>query len=152
MIALHLAVLATASQVVRPSPRTNALLLAGYGAVVVLAHRAVGFTGDENGLWSLFDQGNDFPGDFGRNVFPGSIGLGVIMLVLGVGVAALASRVSDARLAVGGWVLLVVSMLALVFVAAPRVDGWLGLRPTSIAMFLVVAFTLISPRPEPDPQ
>jgi thiosulfate dehydrogenase [quinone] large subunit len=145
MIVLHLAVLATAVQVNRPSLRVNGLVLAGYGVVVALAHREAPLAGDENALWSLFDQRNDFPGDFGRNVFPGSVLLGVVLVGLGLLLAFAAPKLPVAQARAAGWVLLVLTLLALVVVAAPRIEGWWGIRPSNIAMVLVAAFTLISP-------
>jgi hypothetical protein len=151
MIALHLAILVTAVQVARPSMRVNGLVVAGYGMIVALAHREAGLTGDENSLWSLFDQGNDFPGDFGRNVFPGSILLGLIIVALGLAVAFGGPKLSTAQARTLGWVLLGASLLVLVLVAAPRTEGWAAIRPSNVAMIAVAALTLISPagrRPE----
>jgi hypothetical protein len=145
MIALHLAILVTAVQTPRPSLRVNGLVLSGYGAIVALAHREAGLTGDENSLWSLFDQRNDFPGDFGRNVFPGSILLGLLLFVLGLAVAFGAPKLPAAQARAVGWVLLGASVLVLVFVAAPRTEGWAAIRPSNVAMIAVVALTLISP-------
>lgn len=147
MAALHLAVLATASQVERPPVRTSGLVMAGYGLVIAAAHAGAGLIGDENGSWSLFDQANDFPGDFGRNVFPGSILLGLLLVAFGAAVVVGAGRLPVERVRAMGWALLAGSVLALVFVAAPRVEGWLGVRSSTIAIVLVVAFAMISPRP-----
>jgi hypothetical protein len=149
MIALHLAVLVTAVQVSRPSLRVNGLVLAGYGVIVALAHREAGFGGDENATWSLFDQRNDFPGDFGRNVVPGSILLGLLLLALGLAVAFGAPKLPDGQARVAGWALLGVTLLVLIFIAAPRTEGWWGIRPSNIAMIMVAAFTLISPTVTP---
>jgi hypothetical protein len=145
MVGLHLAVLVTAVQVTRPSLRVNGLVVAGYGVIVALAHRAAGVTGDENATWSLFDQRNDFPGDFGRNVFPGSVSLGLLLVVLGLAVAFGAPKLPAAQARAAGWALLGVTLVVLVFVAAPRSEGWWGIRPSNIAMVMVAAFTLISP-------
>jgi hypothetical protein len=153
MIGLHLAILFTAASTVRPSLRSIGIVLSVYGVLVALAHRSAGLTGDENSVWSLFDQSNDFPGDFGRNVFPGSILLGIVFIVLGATVAALAGRMDPNRFRVPGLVLGTVSMLVLVFAAAPRVEGWLGLRSTSTAMLLVLAFAMALPAaPAPNPE
>ena len=145
MIALHLGILFTAATSRLPSLRTTGFVVAGYGVLVVAAHRAAGLGGDENDVFSLFEQSNDFPGDFGRNVFPGSIAAGLGFLVIGAALAAASPRVDAAKLRVAGLTLAVASLLVLVFAAAPRVEGWLGLRPSSIAMVGVVALALIKP-------
>lgn len=149
MIALHLAVLATTSTRPRPSLSSRGLVIAGYGVIVALTHRTAGFTGDENKVFALFDQRNDFPGDFGRNVFPGSILLGLIFIALGLGVAFALPRVAAGHSMVIGWVTLAVSLALLVFVSTPRTEGWLGMRNSSVAMLAVLALTMIDPARRP---
>lgn len=147
MIGLHLAVLATTATVSRPSVSSRGLVVAGYGVIVALAHRTAGFTGDENKLFALFDQRNDFPGDFGRNVFPGSILLGIVFVVLGLAVAFALPRLKESASVIIGFVTLAASLGLLVFVSTPRTEGWLGMRNSSVAMLAVLALALISPRP-----
>jgi len=80
-------------------------------------------------------------------VFPGSILLGLLLVALGAAVAVGAGRLPVERARAMGWALLTGSALALVFVAATRIGGWLGGRTSTIAVMLVVVFATISPRP-----
>ena len=95
MIALHLAILMTAPTARPPRVRSAALVTAGYGVVVVIAHLGAGLTGDGNADFNLFSQSNDLPGDFGRNVFPGSILLGLLLVALGAVVFVLRDQLAD---------------------------------------------------------
>lgn len=150
MIAVHLALLATTATVPRPSVSSRGLVVAGYGVIVALTHRAAGLTGDENKVFSLFDQPNDFPGDFGRNVFPGSILLGIVFVAIGLVVAFALPRLEPSATVIIGWVTLAASLVLLVFVSTPRTEGWLGMRNSSVAMIAVLAFALISPARRPE--
>lgn len=139
MFALHLAILVMAPALRSTPPRVMAAVVAGYGVVVGLAHTSGGFTGD--GSFTLFEQSNDFPGDFGRNVFPGSIALGVLL----VGVAAVVWVAKDqlgerARMAGYGLV-----GLAALLLLTYRDDGLLiglGSRATTAAVLAALGLSL----------
>ncbi len=139
MIALHLAILISAP-VLRPTTaRVMAGVTVGYGVVVVLAHLSGGITGD--GSFTLFEQRNDFPGDFGRSLFPGSIGLGLIFVALGVGLWFLDDAPRATRRAVG-WAIVA---LAGILLATYGTDGLLirlGSRATSAAVLAATGLCL----------
>lgn len=113
MIALHLAILVTAPNQRPTSQRIAAAATAVYGVVVVLAHRAGGFAGD--GSFTLFEQRNDFPGDFGRNVFPGSIALGVLFVALGIAAWVLAGRAAHLARPIGYGLVAVAALLLVTY-------------------------------------
>ncbi len=139
MIALHLAILISAP-VLRPTAaRVMAGVTVGYGVVVALAHLSGGITGD--GSFTLFEQSNDFPGDFGRNVFPGSIGLGLVFVAVGVGLWFLGDAPVATRRAVG-WAIVALAGLLL---ATYGTDGLLirmGSRATSAAVLAAAGLCL----------
>lgn len=139
MIALHLAVLALAPSVRATSARMAGACAAAYGLVLVLAHTAGGITGD--GSFTLFEQKNDFPGDFGRNIFPGSIALGLLFIVVGLAVWALAGRpATDRRIA--GYILVAVSALLLVTYGTDGLILHLRSRATTAAVLAAVGLSL----------
>lgn len=110
MIALHLAILAMAPGMRTVPPRVMGACAAGYGAIVALAHTSGGLTGDRS--FTLFEQLNDFPGNFGRSLFPGSITLGILFIALGAAVWVVSSR-SASILPVAGYALVGVSAVLL---------------------------------------
>ncbi len=144
MIALHLAILVLAPTLRATSPRVAGACVAGYGVVVAAAHPAGGFTGD--GSFTLFEQANDFPGDFGRNVFPGSIALGVLLIVVGV-LAWVLTDLPRPGVQTAGYGLVGVSALLLL---TYRSDGLLiGLqsRATTAAVLAAVGLALATSSP-----
>lgn len=147
MILVHLAILVTATAQ-RPVPRR---LMAGatalYGVVLMLAHTSGGFAGD--GSFSLFDQKNDFPGDFGRNVFPGSIALGVVLVVVAVAAWLLADRLAGV-VSIVGYVLVAVSALLLLTYDQ---DGLLiGLHSKASTVVVLAALGLALSAPSVGPR
>lgn len=142
MAALHLAILVLAPAIRRPPARVVAAVAAAYGVVVAFAHTSGGFTGD--GSFTLFDQGNDFPGDFGRNVFPGSIALGLLLIIVAAAVWFLAGRNVSERKYLGFGLVGVAALLLLTY----RSDGLiiaLHSRATTAAVLAALGLALALP-------
>jgi len=139
MIALHLAILAMAPGMRTVPPRVMGACAAGYGAIVALAHTSGGLTGDRS--FTLFEQANDFPGDFGRNLFPGSIALGILFIALGAAVWVASSR-SASILSVAGYALVGVSAVLLLTYGSDGLLLRLGSRATTAAVVAAVGLSL----------
>jgi len=138
MVVLHLAILATARSA-RPTTTAAALIgLAAYGAVVAAAHTG-GFT---DTAFTLFDQGNDFPGDFGRNVFPGSVALGLLLAAVALGVA-LVRRARPRAGPTVGVVLVAAAAVALLGYDRSGLLVGLGSRASTAAVVAGVGLVLI---------
>lgn len=138
MVGLHLAILVMAPSLRPTPPRVMAAVTAGYGVVVALAHTSGGFTGD---AFTLFEQRNDFPGDFGRNVFPGSLALGSLLVVIAA-VAWVAIGPLGSRVRAAGYGLVGVSALLLL---TYRDDGLLiglGSRASTAAVLAALGLAL----------
>jgi hypothetical protein len=143
MVALHLAILVTASSARRQSGSTMALVTVGYGVLVGIAHAGAGFTG--SGDWLLFDQANDVPGELGRGILPGSIALGLAFVVIGLVAFGLADRVPADRLRPLGWITVAVAVgLLLTYRQGGLVIG-LGSRPGSAAVLGALGLALARP-------
>lgn len=150
MAALHLAILALAPAATPTPRRAMAVGTAAYGVVVALAHTSGGLAGD--GSFTLFDQANDLPGDFGRNVFPGSIGLGLAFVALAAVAWIVSTRAGSAAAAVGFGLVGLAAVLLLTY----GEDGLLirlGSRASTAAVIaaLGLALTAASPAPHPTP-
>ncbi|MGI8939301.1 MAG: hypothetical protein ACR2JF_14035 [Iamia sp.] len=139
MVALHLGILVLAPALRPTPPRVAAACVAGYGVVVGLAHTSGGLTGD--GSFTLFEQRNDFPGDFGRNVFPGSLALGGLLVLLGVAVWIVADR-TPATAPAAGFGLVAVAALLLVTYGEDGLLLRLGSRATTAAVVAAVGLAL----------
>lgn len=151
MVALHLAILALAPATRRTAPVIMAACLAGYGVVVALAHTSGGLSGD--GTFTLFEQSNDLPGDFGRNIFPGSIALGLLLVAVAVGAAAL-TRTRPQMTTGAGWVLVAVAAILLVTYGEDGLLVGLGSRATTAAVLAAAGLSLTTARrraPSGDP-
>ena len=139
MIALHLAILISAPVLRATTVQVMAGLTVGYGVVVALAHLSGGITGD--GSFTLFEQRNDFPGDFGRNVFPGSIGLATVFVAVGVGLWFLRDAPMATRRAVG-WVIVAVAGVLLGSYGTDGLLIGLGSRASSAAVLAAAGLCL----------
>jgi hypothetical protein len=143
MIALHLAILVTTPRARTQSARTMAAVTAGYGVVVAIAHAGAGFTGA--GDWRLFDQDNDFPGDWGRGTFPGSIAVGLGFVVLGVAGWFAAERLADRQRRLIGWATVAVgAALLLTYRDGDLIIG-LGARAGSACVLAALGLALALP-------
>lgn len=143
MMALHLAVLATAPTARRQAASTMAVVAAGYGLALAAVHAGAGFTGE--GSWNLFSGGNDIPDEWAAGTFPGSIAVGLFFVVLGVGGWFVATRV-DERLRVRvGWAVVALSAL-LVLTRDPGglVVGF-GARPANLCIAAALGLALAVP-------
>jgi hypothetical protein len=150
MIALHLAILVTASTARPQTARTMGAVTAGYGVLVAVNHLGAGFTGD--GDWVLFSQANDLPGDWGRGTFPGSIALGLGFVVVGVVAWSMAERVSEQQRRFAGWALVgLAGVLLLTYDQGGLIIG-LGSRAGNACMLaaLGLALAVESRAPAPD--
>lgn len=145
MIALHLAILVTAPTARVQSARATAVVVAVYGVVVAIAHAGAGVSGA--GDWLLFDQANDFPGDWGRSTFPGSIALGVAFVALAAIVWAVAPRPCPHRGRILGWVLIGVAACLLFSYRSDGLVIGLGSRAGSAAMLAALGLSLAVPPP-----
>jgi len=143
MIALHLAILVTASTARPQSARTMAAITAGYGVLVAIVHAGAGLTGD--GDWNLFSQGNDLPGEWGRGTFPGSIAIGVIFVGLGVAGWFVAERVPEQQRRIIGWALVAVSALLLLTYEQGGLIIGLGSRPGNACILAALGLALAVP-------
>jgi hypothetical protein len=140
MIALHLAILVTTPTARPQLARMMAVITAGYGVIVAVAHAGAGFSGD--GDWVLFSQGNDLPGDWGRGTFPGSIALGLLFVVLGAAGCLAGDRLSSTEQRVVGWGLIAVSALLLVTYEPGGLIIGLGSRPGTACMFAAFGLSM----------
>lgn len=148
MIAVHLAILVTAPALRPTPPRVMAACAAGYGVIVALAHTSGGLTGD--GSFTLFDQANDFPGDFGRNVFPGSVALGLLLVAIGV-ITWIGAARSGSAVRTAGYGLVGLSALLLMTYGEDGLLIGLGSRATTAAVLAAVGLTLAAgPMGQPD--
>jgi uncharacterized membrane protein YphA (DoxX/SURF4 family) len=144
MFGMSVAVLAQARRDRPHSPRLMGIVVAAYGAVVVLANLAAGFTGDDNTTRTLFTGRNDIPDEFGVSVFAGSIALGLAFLVLGIATWLLAGSSIDVRRIVGWVTVAVAALLLLTYRAAPDtlVIG-LGSRAVHCAVLATLGLSLL---------
>ncbi len=137
MMALHVAVLVTAPQVKAPSGRAMAGATVGFGLVMAAAHSGEGLTGTG---FTLFNKGNDLPGDLGKNLFGGSVLLGLLIAVVGVAVLVLAPRLEAAQRRVLGIVLAVIAVASVFTYDASGL--FIGLGSTTTTAAVVAALGL----------
>lgn len=147
MIALHLAILVTASTARPQSAPTMAAVTTGYGAAVMITHAGAGFTGD--GDWILFDQHNDLPGEWGRGTFPGSIAIGLGFVVLGIVGWFLTQRLSDQQRRFTGWVLVALAGVLLATYEQGGLIIGLGSRPGNACMLAALGLAMAVPGSAP---
>ena len=143
MIALHVAVLATAAGAHVQPARTMAVVTAGYGVAVAVVHAGAGLTGD--GAWNLFSQENDVPGEWGRGTFPGSIALGAILLAVGVAGWFVATRWEGSRRSTVGWALVGISVVLLFTYGTDGLVIGLGSRSTTVCITAALGLALATP-------
>ncbi len=138
MMALHVAVLTTASRVKAPSGRAMAGATVGFGLVMAAAHSGEGLTGT---AFTLFNsKGRDLPNDLGKNLFGGSVLLGLLIAVVGVVVLVLAPRLEAAQQRVLGIVLAVVAVGSVFTYDASGL--FIGLGSTTTTAAVVAALGL----------
>jgi hypothetical protein len=150
MIALHVAVLATAAGARLQPAKTMAVVTAGYGLAVAVVHAGAGLTG--GGSWNLFSQENDVPGEWGRNTFPGSIALGAILLAVGIGGWFVATRLDGSRRSNVGWALLAFSLVLLFTYGADGLILGLGSSSTTLCITAALGLALATPASPPTRQ
>ncbi len=140
MAGLHVAVLVIAPTARPLTLRATAISVAFYGALVSLTHVGEGLTGTK---FTIFDDGDKFPGDFWKNVFPGSIALGLVFVALGV--ALYAGRVAVAGRAnfVGAGFVAVASALLVSYDSDGLAIG-LGARASSAAALAAAGLALLA--------
>ncbi len=143
MIALHLAILVTASTARPQRARTMSAVTAAYGAAVMITHAGAGFAGD--GDWTLFSQQNDLPGEWGRGTFPGSIAIGLGFVVLGIAGWFLAERLSEQQRRFTGWVLVGLAAALLVTYERGGLIIGLGSRPGNACMLAALGLAMAVP-------
>lgn len=143
MIAVHLAVLATAPAARRQAAATMAVVTAAYGIAVVVVHAGAGFTGE--GSWNLFSQRNDIPGEWGSGTFPGSIGLGLGFVLLGIGGWFVATRLDGRRRSLIGWAVVGLSAMILLTYGPTGLIIGLGSRPASLCVAAALGLALAVP-------
>jgi thiosulfate dehydrogenase (quinone) large subunit len=152
MMALHAAVLVTVPAERPQSARTTAVVAAVYGVAVAIVNAGAGFTG--SGDETLFDQPNDFPGDWGRGTFPGSIAIGLVLVALGVIGWVLATRLDHRARRPIGLGLVVVAAAVLVTYDPDGLAIGLAARPATVCIAAALGLALAVPsRPtdhEPD--
>lgn len=119
MFGMSVAVLAQARRDRPHSPRVMGVVVAMYGAIVVVANFAAGFAGDDNVTRTLFTGRNDIPDEFGVSVFPGSVVLGLLFIALGAAAWLLSGSSPDVRRIVGWVTVALAGLLLLTYRAAP---------------------------------
>ncbi len=143
MMALHLAVLATAPTARRQAASTMAVVTAAYGLAVAAVHAGAGFTGDGN--WNLFSGGNDIPDEWVAGTFPGSIAVGLVFVFLGVGGWFVATRADERLRARAGWALVAVSALLLLTRDPGGLVIGFGARPAHLCVAAALGLALAVP-------
>lgn len=145
MIVLHLGILGTAQRARPQSARTMAVVTAGYGVIIAIAHAGAGFTG--SGDWNLFSQQNDIPGEWGQGTFPGSIALGLAFLAVGVAVWFLMDRLGEGEQRILGWSLVGLAAVLLVTYDPDGLVIGLGSRPGNACVLAALGLALAVPAP-----
>ena len=140
MIALHLGILATVASARPQTARTMGIVTAGYGVALVIVHAGAGLDG--SGDWTLFSQGNAFPGEWGSGTFPGSIAIGLGFVLIGAAGWWIADHVAEQRRRIIGWILVAVGALVILTYEEGGLIIGLGSRPGNACILAAMGLAL----------